>query len=212
MAFQILDENNMALLTHPSWLWAMPKENRGCIGCHEDRELTPPNRLAEALKKPAPNLNVPPENRRTVDFRYEIGPLIAARCVQCHDAKHDKLDLSELGRQGGKAEVFGCFPKAYKALVSTPEDGAPALDPRYVRPGSARDSSLIWHIFGKRFGRVDSAPTPVPRPMPPEAPLNDSERTLFVEWIDLGAQWNNRPRREDVAKEPVPPTTSEKGN
>ena len=34
-----------------SWMWVMPKEARGCIGCHEDRELTPPNRFAEALKK-----------------------------------------------------------------------------------------------------------------------------------------------------------------
>ncbi len=30
----------------------MPKESRGCIGCHEDRELTPPNRHVLALRKP----------------------------------------------------------------------------------------------------------------------------------------------------------------
>ncbi len=35
-----------------SWLWVMPNENRGCIGCHEDRELTPPNRFVRALRIP----------------------------------------------------------------------------------------------------------------------------------------------------------------
>ncbi len=34
-----------------SWIWVMPGENRGCIGCHEDRERTPPNRHVLALRK-----------------------------------------------------------------------------------------------------------------------------------------------------------------
>jgi hypothetical protein len=29
----------------------MPMERRGCIGCHEDRELAPPNRHVIALRK-----------------------------------------------------------------------------------------------------------------------------------------------------------------
>jgi len=28
----------------------MPNEQRGCIGCHEDRERTPPNRHPMALR------------------------------------------------------------------------------------------------------------------------------------------------------------------
>lgn len=34
-----------------SWFWVMPGERRGCIGCHEDRELAPPNVHAYALRK-----------------------------------------------------------------------------------------------------------------------------------------------------------------
>ena len=34
-----------------SWFWVMPGERRGCIGCHEDRELAPPNRHVYALRK-----------------------------------------------------------------------------------------------------------------------------------------------------------------
>ncbi len=35
-----------------SWIWVRNKEPRGCIGCHEDGELAPENRVVEALRKP----------------------------------------------------------------------------------------------------------------------------------------------------------------
>jgi hypothetical protein len=35
-----------------SFVWVMPKEKRGCIGCHVDPDVTPPNRLVEALRRP----------------------------------------------------------------------------------------------------------------------------------------------------------------
>lgn len=46
-----------------SWIWVMPREARGCIGCHEDRELTPPNRHVLALRKPPAILNRPGPGR-----------------------------------------------------------------------------------------------------------------------------------------------------
>ena len=35
-----------------SWLWLRPNERRGCVGCHEDPELAPVNRVSQAIKKP----------------------------------------------------------------------------------------------------------------------------------------------------------------
>jgi hypothetical protein len=43
-----------------SWFWVMPMEARGCIGCHEDREMTPPNRHALALRTRPHAVGVPP--------------------------------------------------------------------------------------------------------------------------------------------------------
>ena len=34
-----------------SWLWLRPNERRGCVGCHEDPELVPANRIPLAVKK-----------------------------------------------------------------------------------------------------------------------------------------------------------------
>ncbi len=42
-----------------SWTWLMPGERRGCIGCHEDPKLSPPNRHVLALRKPAQKLRLP---------------------------------------------------------------------------------------------------------------------------------------------------------
>ncbi len=56
---QTLDANGKPIRTC-SPVWARNNENRGCIGCHEDGELVPENRLAEALKKPAVRMGVKP--------------------------------------------------------------------------------------------------------------------------------------------------------
>jgi hypothetical protein len=39
------------LATDHSGLWVRPNENRGCIGCHEDPELSPENRVVLALAR-----------------------------------------------------------------------------------------------------------------------------------------------------------------
>lgn len=51
---QLLDAKG-ELLRSSNWIWARNKENRGCIGCHEDPELSPDNREAKAvIRKPTP--------------------------------------------------------------------------------------------------------------------------------------------------------------
>jgi hypothetical protein len=53
MPFQIrsLDKNGRVLNGPCSWLWLRPNERRGCVGCHEDPELVPVNRIPLAVKK-----------------------------------------------------------------------------------------------------------------------------------------------------------------
>lgn len=51
LRLETIGPNGEVLQAMGSYIWLMPKENRGCIGCHEDRELTPPNRHVLALRK-----------------------------------------------------------------------------------------------------------------------------------------------------------------
>jgi hypothetical protein len=62
---ELVDANGAAVRTS-AWLWVRNHAAQGCVGCHEDPERTPPNRLMKALSAPAPVLNPPPEKRRTI--------------------------------------------------------------------------------------------------------------------------------------------------
>ena len=159
---QITDADGLALRTS-AWIWAKNKEQRGCIGCHEDNERTPENRFAQALSHPAAELLLPPERRRTVDFARDVMPILATRCASaaCH---------------GGGAQ-----PRL------------PGLGmAKYIDPGHARTSPLVWSFFGRNTARPwdHSAPAAAPKRMPPNgsAPLTEDERQTIIEWIDLGGQ------------------------
>jgi hypothetical protein len=49
LRFRTLDDDGRVLLDSQGWAWVRPKEKRSCIGCHEDRETAPANRLPAAL-------------------------------------------------------------------------------------------------------------------------------------------------------------------
>ncbi len=51
---ELLDAGGAVLARMRTWIWLPRGDERGCIGCHEDRELTPENRVTEALLKGKP--------------------------------------------------------------------------------------------------------------------------------------------------------------
>ncbi len=55
LRLELLGDRNQ-VLRQGAWIYARNKEARGCIGCHEDPELTPANREPLALRKPAVDL------------------------------------------------------------------------------------------------------------------------------------------------------------
>ncbi len=57
MKLQTLDAAGRVMRTS-GWMWVRNKENRGCIGCHEDPELSPENVEAEAVNRKAVRLGL----------------------------------------------------------------------------------------------------------------------------------------------------------
>lgn len=47
-----LDKNGNVINGPCSWIWLRPNERRGCVGCHEDPETTPDNKVSFAINKP----------------------------------------------------------------------------------------------------------------------------------------------------------------
>lgn len=182
---QLLDDNNFAQATLNGWIWAKPREKRGCIGCHEDRELTPPNIMVKAVARPAVSLMLPPEKRRTVDFVHNIAPIIERRCLTagCHVSGGVAPDLT-VKPPMGPAGLTSIFGEPYATLI----DGKPRKGPHLV-PGSAEQSPLIWHLGA---GRAKAEGREYLTLRQPSGPLDELEYLTFIEWVDLGAQYNNR--------------------
>ena len=192
LQIQALDENGMALRSS-AWIWAKNKEQRGCIGCHEDGERTPENVMARALTRPAVNLMLPPERRRTVEFERDITPILGQRCATaaCHGGTATPK-MSGIGQR---------FSAAYEVLMATnPRTG----EFRYVTPGAARTSPLVWAVFGRNTSRPWDHPAPgaAARRMPPadSSALSAEEKRALVEWIDLGAHYGGLPNNGGGAK------------
>ena len=192
LQLQILDEDGIALRTS-AWMWTKNKENRGCIGCHEDGELSPENVFPKALGKPAADLMLAPERRRTVDFERDIMPILQAKCVSCHKPQDTSIAVEG-------------FPKAYAELLFGVDDKGRG---KFVDPGRARTSRVIWAIYGRNTSRPwDSvAATGQIKPMPPAGSpqLSEEERRAIAEWIDLGAQF------KPVPSHPVQASNSTRG-
>jgi hypothetical protein len=180
ITFQLLDEDYVALRTQRTWTWVMGNENRGCIGCHEDPRQSPPNRLVAAIRKPAVNLVLPLARRRTVDFRHQIAPILASHCATsgCHAPGQA---TPALGQPGAKLSD-SALRAVYTSLVRSP---AAARGGAYVVPGSAKDSPLIRLLLGR------TTHTP-PQGMPPHDVLDQRDLIVFIEWVDLGAEWEFR--------------------
>ena len=159
---QILDADGMALRSC-GWIWAKNREPRGCIGCHEDPELTPENVLPRAVTVASIPLCLPPQRRRTVDFRRDVMPILSAKCVSCHNegGTPPRLDDGFAAYvDPGKARTSRLIWQVFGRNTSRPWD--PPAGHRVQKPQSACKARLL---------------------------TEDEKRTL-VEWIDLGARWD----------------------
>jgi hypothetical protein len=176
---QTLDQNGMALQTQRGWIWVRRGTSRGCIGCHENKELAPENRATLALRKinPHPLLNPPEKRRGGADFEITLIPILKERCAGCH--------TGELAAGGLN---FGCSTAretslTYEMLLNQAPRGTPAGAPYVVR-GSARRSPLAQILIGGQIRNSTNGQHPT-------VALTEDEKRSVFEWIDLGARWKD---------------------
>jgi hypothetical protein len=163
----------------------MGNENRGCIGCHEDPELSPPNILVDAVIKPPVDLTKPPEQRRKIDFVHQIAPIVESKCAtaKCHASGRTIPDFEGIKNDANELDLF----QIYTNLVN-PDPDRQGI--RYVVPGHSNDSPLVWHIMGEQIDRDKAAKINTLKILPIGSSLTADEKILLIEWIDLGAFWD----------------------
>jgi hypothetical protein len=67
---QTIDEKGRVIQGPCDWIWLRPNERRGCIGCHEDHELVPENRVPLSVKK-AP-VSIPVHINKVVEKKISL--------------------------------------------------------------------------------------------------------------------------------------------
>ena len=209
---QILDADGLALRSC-GWIWAKNHEPRGCIGCHEDGELTPENWLADAAVSESIELCLPPDRRRTVDFRRDVMPIISRRCAGCHAEEGEtplemNSDLVPPASSNGGAHFNQTYENLHVGLDKSDRDNPFG---KYIHPGRARTSLLVWRILGRNtsrpWDRIAAEGTVRRMPPPPAKPLSDDEKRTIVEWIDVGALWDGTPGPDNPTKRNESPPT-----
>ncbi len=193
LLLQTLDERGMALATC-GWIWVKNKETRGCIGCHEDPERTPENEYVLALHRESDRLSVPADQRRLLTFRDDIAPVLKTHCAtaECHAGRETPLRLALSEPASGED-----LQRAYNALL-VPEHKASTDHGKYIDPGRARTSWLVWQLCGEKTSRpwdqfnaqAGGKAKKITKMPPPEkgvAPLSAEELKTIIQWVDLGA-------------------------
>ncbi len=184
--FQLLDEDEMMIHSMRSGTMVRPGETIGCVGCHESRRTTAPNRpTGLAMRRPASRIEPwygPPR-----DFNYlaEVQPVFDKHCVSCHD--YGKPDGKAINLAGDLGLVFNTsylelrrrsalrwFPDpsdAKKILVKAVDDGPPEVLPPYAW-GSHR-SRLVDAIRDEHY----------------DVKLDKESFDRIVTWIDINAPY-----------------------
>lgn len=111
--FQALDADYNEIQRMRSVVQLQPGEQRGCIGCHDDRRAVPRSRRAGmAMARPAQPLTPPPWGAGPFDYQRVVQPVLDHRCAACHDGRPEfRPDL----RGVRDAERI---PASYRSLIS----------------------------------------------------------------------------------------------
>ena len=194
ISIQPVDAEGKALQLMRSWTTAMPGEMVSCVGCHEEANSSPLNKLqTQALTKEPEELRPWYGPVRGFSFLREVQPVLDQYCVSCHDAGGAQPDLrADQGKlivtQNGDPEPLvvhdtpakelvkkygGVFPPSYIELRRRVRVGGLESDLRTQNPGEFHaDNSELFQMLNKGHHGVQLDPESVER---------------LAAWIDLNA-------------------------
>ena len=95
--FQVLDANNHVIQTMRSWSTLQPGETFSCVGCHENKNTTPPavwTKSTVYATGAQPLESFQGLETRGFSFLKDVQPILDAHCTKCHDG-----GVTERGKQ-----------------------------------------------------------------------------------------------------------------
>lgn len=188
ISFATLDDQSRGFVVKRTHIAVRPGEEFDkCVGCHEDRlaggpVVTNPTPMAALL--PAHDLNIPKAQFMIINYRDNIGPVVAAKCVSCHQpiivgpdtTLAGNLDLTAVPDTTMEGRIF---PRGYVNLSGE----SMTMATQEVNPAFPRRSRLIDYVLGLGGqSGLGSHPAGVDS-------LTAEEKRQFNLWVLLGAQY-----------------------
>jgi hypothetical protein len=119
LLFQLLDENDMAVMSMRTLVYLQPGEVVGCVGCHEPRDRAtrpvalPGGVTIHDLKPPAG-----PRYEGGLSFARTVQPVLDRYCIGCHGLDKTEGDVDLLGTLKHVTFPYPTWPGPNKMIVS----------------------------------------------------------------------------------------------
>jgi len=130
--FQALNEEGLAVQTMRTLTYVQPGQTLSCVGCHEPRDLAPPNQRPTAASREPSKIHLGPEGSWPLRFDRLVQPVLDQHCVPCHRPG---------GQEPAVAKIDLTPAKAYEGLVTW---GHPSLQ-EHVRQCYQEGRSRVGH-------------------------------------------------------------------
>jgi hypothetical protein len=181
--FALLDEHDRSVKQMRSFVTLRPGEQRGCIGCHENRtQATPsprprPTALRKGPSRIEPIAGVP----EIFGFPRDIQPIFDRHCVSCHSAENRDGGVVLTGNRGPT------YSLAYYNLMLHHQ----------ITDGAGHGWENLNNVNGRPIGNdtpytMYSYASPLMNKITPDhhdVKLSPHEQTLIRLWIDTAAQY-----------------------
>jgi len=178
LQIQLLNAHGLAVQTIPGWIWAPPGTSTRCRGCHEQLGQSSETLSKTTFPCATPISLLSSHQSRSVDFRHQVWPIIEQHCASCHTGATPAGGLS-LSIAESDPSI-----QTYQSLLA-PQTGRMAGSMgKYIYPGFSYRSVLA---------RLFCSPEGSPRSgiNHPHVPLSAADQKAIIEWIDLGALWED---------------------
>jgi hypothetical protein len=119
LLFQLLDQNDMAVMTMRALVYLQPGETAGCVGCHESRHVAPDCQAMPAgikiheLRPPAG-----PRYEGGLSFARTVQPVLDRYCIGCHGLARTEGRVNLLGTLEQVVFPRSQWPGPNKMIVS----------------------------------------------------------------------------------------------
>ena len=176
--FQLLDERGMMIQSMRSGTITRPGETTGCVGCHEGRRTSIPQRdLPLAARREPSKLRPWYGPTRKFNYLSEVQPVFDRHCVSCHD--YGKEDGKKLNLAGDLGLVFNL---SYVELRSKRYVKVPGAGPYQVQPPKS------WGSHASRLAEVLLNGHGDPQ-IDDQIKLDREGFDRIITWIDVNAPY-----------------------